>query len=722
MLSRLARAIAGAPRAVITVGLVVVGIAFAVGGGVIDHVVPYSAKDPASESVRATERFQQASGYDADPGIVVLLDTPSGVRSVEARARVTATRAALAAHPAIVRVVGPYEPGAEAQISNDRQSVYVLAHFAPVDDETRQETAAAIQQRLAGEEWAHVGGTDTTQDQINSTAEEDLARAELITLPFVLLLALWFFRSPIAALMPPLVGLTTVALTFLGLRALTELTDVSVFALNLATGLGLGLSIDYSLFVVSRYREERARGGTGEEILQRTLRTAGRTVVVSSVTVSAALAGLLVFPQSFLRSMGFAGVMVPLLAAVATVVLLPAVLHALGPRLEAGTPRWLRARAERDSRPDRAGRWYRVAQFARRRAVPVAASTTLLLLVFGLPFLGANFIMADARVLPAQKSARVVHDRIAAEFPPAVTDGTLVVLAPGTSRAAGDALAARIARLPDVVGVGGPQAVGSGVSTIEVLPAGDPLADPAKQLVREVRAMPRPTGFEVTGITASFIDQEQSLADHLPWAIAIIAMVTSVAIFLLTGSVVLPIKTFLINVLTISAAFGLLVFVFQDGRLEGLLDYESSGALDLTQPILILALVFGLSTDYAVFLLSRIKEAREAGVPEDEAVAVGLERTGRIITAAALMFCVAVTSFALSEIVFLKEIGIGTAFAVLVDATIVRILLVPALMALLGRLNWWAPSPLVRLHGRIGISEADDLSTEPAATAGAAPP
>ncbi len=708
----LARFVASRPWLIVATSVLLLAIAVVVGGRVTENVVPYSAQDPGSGSVLAAEAFEDSAGFKQDPGIVVLIETPLGARSAQAAARVESVARTLRPIKEIARIVKPSQGVGATQYARDGRSVYVTAHFRPVADQLRQDVAAEVVDRLAVAPWAIVGGTDTTQTQINTTAEEDLTRAEMISLPIVLLLALWFFRSPVAALLPPLVGGCTIVLTLLALQLLTGITDVSVFALNLATGLGLGLAIDYSLFVVSRFREERARGGSDEEILFRTLDHAGRTVLISAVTVSAALAGLLVFPQNFLRSMGFAGVAVPLLAALTTIVLLPAVLRLLGARLDALAPKRLRTLAVAQSTTDTEGRWYRVAQFVRRRPVSIAIVTAGLLLAFGAPFLNAKFILADARVLPTDQSARVVFDRIAEDFPPPVTNAASVVIpAAALTPQTALALERRIRQVPGVAAVAGPIAAGPEATTFLVVPRGDPLSDAATATVREIRTLPSPAGTHVGGVTATFIDQADSISEHLPTAVAIIALVTSLAIFLMTGSVVLPLKTFAINALTVSASFGLLVIIFQNGRLEGLLNYESSGALDLNQPVLIMALVFGLSTDYGVFLLSRIKEARDAGAPEDEAVAIGLERTGRIVTAAALMFCVAVMSFATSDIAFLKQIGIGTAFAVFIDATIVRTFLVPALMALLGKANWWAPAPLRRLHDRIGISEGGSAAS-----------
>jgi len=428
--------------------------------------------------------------------------------------------------------------------------------------------------------------------------------------------------------------------------------------------------------------------------------------------VAAAMASLLVFPQRFLYSMGVGGLLVALLAAANALIVLPAVLALLGTRVNALAPARLRRAADAEARPASSGAWYRLSRLVMRRPGRVAALSAGLLIALGLPFLGIRFTTVDARVLPASTPARQVDVALDTQFPPHRTSPLSVAAYTRPGRDV-TAFARRIAALPGVAAVLPPRALSPGLTEIDVVTRQGELSSSSQRLVKAIRAQPEPFAVGVSGTAAQFVDLKASLARHIPFALAIIAVATIVVLFLMTGSVVLPIKALLMNVLTLSAAFGILVLVFQDGRLQGLLDYRSFGALDATQPILLFALAFGLSTDYGVFLLSRIKEARDAGAPNREAVAIGLERTGRIVTAAALLFCVAIGAFATSRIVFIKEVGVGTALAVLIDATIVRALLVPSLMELLGQANWWAPRPLRRLHARIGIAEAPS-ATPPA--------
>jgi len=435
-----------------------------------------------------------------------------------------------------------------------------------------------------------------------------------------------------------------------------------------------------------------------------TMRTAGRTVLFSAVTVAAAMASLIAFHLRFLYSMAVGGALVALTAALVSLTVLPALLAALGPRVNALSLKRWQVAIDRDAAHVRAGPWYRFSQLVMRRPAPIATVTAVLLIALGLPFLRIEFTGVDASVLPKDRSARVVQDALDTEFAPGRTSPIYVVARSGDD-AAVRTYATALERLPSVEAVSAPVQAGD-VWRIDVVTGAAALSEPAKELVRDIRATDAPFAVQVGGGNAQFIDQQSSLADSLPLALALLCTTTLVILFVMTGSVVLPVKALLMNLLTLSAAFGLLVLIFQDGRLEGLLAFEAQGALESTQPILLFAIAFGLSTDYGVFLLTRIKEARDAGASDRESVAIGLERTGRIVTYAALLFTIAIGAFATSQVVFIKELGVGTALAVLIDAFLVRALLVPSLMALLGRWNWWAPRPLARLHARLRLGEA----------------
>jgi RND superfamily putative drug exporter len=405
--------------------------------------------------------------------------------------------------------------------------------------------------------------------------------------------------------------------------------------------------------------------------------------------------------------MGLGGMMVALIAAGVALIVLPAVLALLGTRVNSLAPRRLRGAADRDARSAESGFWYRLSRAVMRRPGRIAIASAALMILMGLPALGIKFTSVDASVLPETASARQVMEVLAHDFPPGRTEPIYIAAEtqPGPQL---NAYARELRGLQGVDSVSRPRPAGAGVTVLDVHPKGSLLSEASQEVVRDVRALNPPFTAEAGGETAHFVDLKQSLVDHMPLALLIIVAATIAVLFMMTGSLVLPLKALVMNALTLSATFGLLVLVFQDGRLEGLLGYTSQGALEATQPIVLAAIAFGLSTDYGVFLLSRIKEARDRGASDREAVAIGLERTGRIVTAAALLFCVAIGAFATSQIIFIKEVGIGTALAVLIDATIVRALLVPSLMELLGHLNWWAPRPLRRLRERTGIVAAAD--------------
>jgi RND superfamily putative drug exporter len=685
-------------------------VAGALGGGVASKLAPYGDDDPATESVKAADRLE-ADGY-RDPSVIVLFQNTSPT-SKAGKQRIQGVERQLRADQDVARVTGYLETQSPDFVSRDGNATYLAVSLKPTGDKAEQDAARKIADDLEGRPGVSVGGIALAQEQVNKQVEKDLRMAEMLAFPFLFLLSLLFFRSAVAALLPLLIGGLAIVGTFLALRIANEFVDVSVFALNLTTGLGLGLAIDYSLFVVSRYREEIAKSGPGAEAMRRTLNTAGRTVVFSSITVAVALASLTVFPQRFLYSMGLGGALVALLAASIALTVLPAVLALLGNRVNAWAPSFLRRRAERDATVTQAGFWYRLSRFVMRRPIGIATVTALVLLVLGIPFYALKFTSVDAQVLPESASARQVDDVMRAEFPP-FRDTPNLLLVEGANESSLRAIEREVSQVKGIADVQPPQQLANGDAVILAYSDHTYISDESRDAAKQLRDLPVPEGSQllVGGAAAHFVDLQSSLTSHAPIALAIVVIATLIVLFLMTGSVILPVKQLLMNALNLSAVFGIMVFVFQDGRLEGLLDYRGQGALEQTMPILLFAVVFGLSTDYGVFLLSRIKEAHDSGIPSSEAVAVGLERTGRIVTAAALLFAIAIGAFATSQIIFIKENGVGTALAVLIDASLIRALLVPSLMELLGDWNWWAPKPLRRLHERFGLS---DSSLEPAA-------
>ncbi|HET8954779.1 MAG TPA: efflux RND transporter permease subunit [Solirubrobacterales bacterium] len=705
MFDSLARLANGRAKRVGLLALVFFLLAGAIGGSVADRLDPYGADDPDTETVQARERLQDA-GLRVPAVIAVVQDAP--VAKAATKPRVEALEQQVRERPDVASVTGFYDTRSPAFVSNDGQSTYFAVALKTTEDKQWQETGAEIADELSAEPGVVVGGAAVAQEQVNKQVEEDLKKAEMLAFPLLFLLSLLFFRSLVASVLPLMIGGLAIVGTFLILRIASELGSISIFALNLTTALGLGLAIDYSLFIVSRYREEIAKSGPGLEAMRRVMATAGRTVFFSSLTVSAALASLLVFPQRFLYSMGLGGALVALFAALISLTVLPAVLTLLGSRVNAGAPKFLQRRAEADTRTDENGFWYRLSRFVMRRPLPVATVSALFLIVLGLPFLQIKFDTVDPTVLPESASARQAYDTVSTEFPPYHETPIWIDVEGGGPKAAAQ-VAAAVRGVEGVAEVQPPQRLAPGVTALQVVSANPFRSEASQTTVKAIRDLPPPPGttVAVSGATADFVDFQASLTEHLPIALGIVIVSTLVVLFLMTGSVILPIKSLIMNFLNLSAVFGLLVLIFQDGRLEGFLDYTSPGAIEQTMPILLFAVAFGLSTDYAVFLLSRIKEARDNGASDSESVAIGLERTGRIVTAAALLFAVAMGAFATSQIIFIKENGVGTALAVLIDASIIRALLVPSLMELLGKWNWWAPAPLRKLHERWGISEAE---------------
>jgi RND superfamily putative drug exporter len=704
MFERLARMINRVPWVVVGVAIAFAAMSGVFGGSVSKSLQAGGFQDPSSQSSLALDRLEQATGMRADGGIVALVKTPGGATSNPAMTEVSKVAILINGDLDIAKVVTYYQTHDPSMVAKDGSSTIVVGYWKKISDQEAVNAAARLEESFKSDPNVKLGGFAAINHQLNLIITSDLARAETLAFPILFLLSLWVFRGVIAALLPPLVGGVVILGSFLVLRGVAGTHPVSIFALNLATGMGLGLAIDYSLFMVSRFREEMANGATPDIAIRTTIRTAGRTVLFSSLTIAAAAASLTVFKINFLWSMGVAGVIVALMACAVALTVLPAVLRLLGPRVNLLAPkRWQQTAATTSGT---SGFWYRFSHFVMRRPIPLAALSAALLIALGLPFAGIKFNSVDQTALPTTSDARIVNETLKRDFGwPTGAVLNVVVEAPTSAASEVQSFAQSVQSAPNVAHVGPPQPVGSDTWKFDVQLSGGNF-DPATQdAVREIRSKPSPYPVLVSGQAAAFVDLQASLASRLPIAITLVAGATIILLFLMTGSLLLPIKAVVMNLLTLSAAFGVLVLIFQDGRFQDLLQYTSQGALESTQPVLLFAIVFGLSTDYGVFLLTRIKESHDAGVPNKEAVALGLQRTGRIITAAALLFCVAIGAFATSQIIFIKELGIGIAAGVLVDATIVRAFLVPSLMALLGSWNWWAPRPLRWLYSRAGLSE-----------------
>ena len=670
--TRLADLVLRAPRRTVATVAILAAVAAFFGLGTPSRLGRASNEFVAtgSESLRAEAVVERASRLSPGPQVLVLVRDPTPAR--------------LARVAALIRTERLFPVVALPVFSRDRREAIVPAFArAGVSQRRWRDAAKRVDTRMHAVPGTAVGGVALATVQVNDQVQEDLKRAELIAFPVLFVLALVVFRSVVAALLPLLCGGLAILGSLLLLRVLDRFTPMSPYALNIVTGAGFGLGIDYSLLLVSRYREELARRGPGDEAVRETLRTAGRTVAFSSVTVGAAIATLAVFPLGFLRSMGIAGALVGPLAGAIALTLLPALFCLLGQRVDA-----LAIRRGPPAAQERGG-WYALAHRIMRRPLPIAFAATALLVALGIPFLSIRFTGVDAGVLPPGASSRVVDTALRSDFAPTALTPVYGVVR-GDAGAARD-YAAAVGRLPEAALVQPPRRLGPTTWEVQASSGSTFLTERSQRLVEGMRDLPG--GALVGGATAQFLDQRHAIGSSLPLALLLLCVSTYVLLYLATRSLVLPLKALVMNALTLSATFGILVLVFQDGRLEGLLSYRGQGALQLTMPVLLFAVAFGLATDYAVFLLTRIKEAWDGGLPNREAVAVGLERTGRIVTAAALLFCIAVGAFATSGIVLVKEVGIGIALAVAIDASIVRVFLVPSLMAILGRWNWFPAKP-----------------------------
>ncbi|MGP3967704.1 MMPL family transporter [Streptomyces sp. 6N223] len=681
---------------------------------------------PGTESVAVQETLRDEFGT-GNPNLALLVTAARGdIDSPRVAAAGRDLARELAAHPMVTDVTS-YWPGRDAALrSRDGDRALVLARLEGDATETRRELADLSPEltRTTDDVTVTVGGQEEVSRQVSEQAAEDFLTAEAIILPTVLLLLILIYRRTVAALLTVGTGLLSVLGTLAGLRLLAQVTEVSAFAANLALVLGLGLGLDYGLFLINRYREERTAGRPREDAVTAAVATAGRTIVFSGATVAVSLATLLVFPFFFLASFAYAGILVVLTAVVSAVVVLPAALARLGHRVERPHP------------PAATGRfWHRTAHRVMRRPLAAGGAALALLLLAASPLLGLRFGLPDQRTLPEGTSSRVASETIRDHFAAEPTD-TLFVVPTGTA-ADVPALAAELSRVPGVFHVvsaagthrDGALAAGpgpgssaltspGGATRLSVVPTQRAMDGDVPGLVADVRAIAAPHGAEVGGYPAETTDFRATLLDRLPLVAALILLVTCAVLFLLTGSVLLPLKATLLNLLSLSVMFGALVWIFQDGNLSGLLGFTPTGSIEPSVPVLMFCVTYGLSMDYEVFLLSRIKEEHDRTGDTPRAVADGIRRTAPLITAAAGILALTFAVYATSGVVFLKELGVGAALVIATDATLVRLVLLPATMRLAGRANWWAPAPLARLHARLGLRE----NAAPAPAAPGTPP
>lgn len=701
---------------IISAAFVLAATGLSWGTGVFDVLTGGGFDNPSSESTRAHERITRELG-NQDLDLVLLYSSPSSTVDDPAfRQPVTAALDGLRHRPEVASLVSYYDSQAPQFVSTDRHATYAVLQLTASGRDTKLDAYHALEPALSAPGvTTQVGGNVAFLSQASEQSEQDIVRAELLSLPILLVLLVFIFGGLLAAVTPLLIGGLAILGGFIATRLLTMVTDVSIFAINVVTLIGLGMAIDYSLFVVSRFREELAAGYDPATAIERTMATAGRTVMISGLTITLALASLLIFPQVFLRSMGLGGMAAVFVAMLGALTVLPAVLAVLGKRINAlRMPLPWRPWQRADGRG-----WARLARSVMRRPVWYAVGVVAVLVLLALPFTNVRWGGYDERILPEGTSARVVSERVQTEFPGGTTSPVTVFVS-GVPAGQAQLFAREITVLPHVTGA--QVTANRGYSSlIEVSYSGEPTGDEAKNLVRVIRDLPAPPGAQVlvSGRTAADIDLLDSLADGLPWMALIMASATLVLLFLAFGSVVLAVKAVLMNLISIGASFGVVVWAFQEGHLAGPLDFTATGFIEPTNPILMLAVLFGLATDYEVFLLSRVREEWDRSVglagqagdggavtagDNTAAVAAGMQHTGRIITSAALLLMVVVAGFAADGIAFVKLIGIGMIVGILVDATLVRGLLVPATMRLLGRWNWWAPGPLARVYRRYGIS------------------
>ncbi len=688
------------PRLVLAVAATLAVVAGVFGLGVEKHLKAAGFTDAASESERATSLLRESLGYDASPGLVVLVRPRDGgllnTRAPAVGAEVARLRRELERVAYVGRVSEPVA-------ARDGRSLVLGAFLSTQDVEDEGGIAAEDAVRRVRSERLDVsiGGFAASFNDVNDQTRRDLTNAEIIAFPALTVLLLLVFRGAVAAAIPLGLGVLSTLGTFLMLRVMSGLVDTSLFALNIATALSLGLAVDYALLLVSRYREEIARDGPTRAAHRRTVMTAGRAALFSGFTVAAAMASLIAMPQRFLYSLGAAGAAVGLFSALLAVLVVPALLRLAGTRINALSVRRGPAVA------DQSDGWYRLARGVMRRPVAVALISTGALLAVSAPGLGTVLTGPSAEAVPDSQPSSRANTYVERHYPRDVTEAATVTVGGGAGDAALAALAGRLRGVPGVVRATAFTRASPRVAFATVALSGPALSGASQDALRAIRGLDPPARARllVSGNTARFIDQKASLRAHGPVVVVLLAGSTFALLFFLTGSILLPLKTLVMNALTLAVTLGVLVGVFQHGWLSGALGYDGPEAIEVTSLVFLFVVIFGLATDYAVLVLARIKEQHDLGVPDEQAIATGVGRTGRVVSAAAAAISVVFLAFAVSPVFFMKQIAIGMAIAVIVDATVVRALLVPSLMRLLRAGNWWAPAPLRRLQRRFAITE-----------------
>lgn len=746
MLQGIARLAIAAPRRIIGAALLVFLAAAVFGIPVAKSLSPGGFQDPNSESARAIKVLTDKFGQSGQQ-MLILVTSPGGVNSEAARSVGTDVVGQLQRSPLVYNVTSPWTGPAPASgdlVSTDGKSGLIVVNIKGGENNAQKNAQTLADEIVHDRDGVTVraGGSAMEYAQINEQNQADLLVMEAIAIPLSFLVLVWVFGGLLAAALPMALGALAVVGSMSALRLVTFTTEVSIFALNLSTALGLALAIDYTLLIISRYRDELAEGSDPDEALIRTMATSGRTVLFSATTVALSMAATVAFPMYFLKSFAYAGVATVAFVAAASIMITPAAIVLLGPRLDAWDVRRLirrmLGRPEPVHKPVEQLFWYRSTKFVMRRWLPIGLAVLALLVLLGLPFLSVKWGFPDDRVLPRTASAHQVGDRLRKDFAHDLAMAVPVVVpdARGLTPADLDGYAADLSRVPDVSSVSAPSgtfvggnkvgpptgatgfADGSAFLTVySIAPLFSQASDTQLTRLHQVGG-PAGRSVEMAGVVQVNRDSVAAVTDRLPLVLGLMAVITLVLLFLLTGSVVLPVKALVCNVLSLSAAFGALVWIFQDGHL-GALGTTPSGTLVANMPVLLFCIAFGLSMDYEVFLVARIREywlasgaARpatpnpaEAHAANDESVALGVARTGRVITAAALVMSMSFAALIAAHVSFMRMFGLGLTLAVAADATLVRVVLVPAFMHVMGSWNWWAPKPLVWLHERFGISE-----------------
>ena len=652
--------------------------------------------DPKSESSRAFEYLKSDFKVE-DPAVLLVIDSPGvTVDDQSVRDAVTEISNEISSITGVKNTLSYWSTGAPQLLSADRKAGYLFVYGNEESFDGLSEIAKRVEDKIGSTYQGlsiYYTGTGAVGHAINTKISDDLKKSESIAIPLTFLLLLFVFGGLIASGMPLVVGISAILGSFFIIYLLTLITDVSIYAMNLITGLGLGLGIDYSLLIVNRFREELHQGKNIQESVVRTVATAGRTVFFSGLTVLVTLASLLLFPLNFLKSFGYAGIAVVGLAVLGALIPLPATLALIGKRIDS----WVIKKSSVTPRED--GRWADLARFVMRKPLTITILTLILLGILAAPIRNIAFGQTDVTVLPKSHPVAVTSKLIDERFPGREATPVEFLFINGEKNLSTAEIAdykSRIKNVPGIIEVSGNTSA-NGIIRFQAIHKMGPRTTDAQRLINDIREIPAPEGLLIGGVAADYTDTQNGIARALPWALGWVFLSVIILLFAFTGSILLPIKAVLLNILSLSATLGVITWIFIEGNLAKFLgDFTITGTVDTGMIILMLLTTFGLSMDYEVFLLSRVKEEYERRGDNTEAVAYGLQKSARIVTAAALILSVVFASFVLSGVTSIKILGLGVAFAILLDATIVRALLVPALMRMFGRANWWAPKALKR--------------------------